>query len=317
MSSTAAATGGESGDLAYYQEQLSQVKALLDQDPENEEIKEIYEQLKDTVHILEESEKQKETVLAMGAEIEKERLAAAAALEAEKKAAAAPPTAASGSAQTSARSHLVGRTCEVFYENKWFNAEITGVRVDEIGTERCAVRFIGFDQRREYKVQDVALLKPPRPQEAPVGSTVQAIWSQDGLWYQCTVLEHTVKGYKVLFEEDPGQTPEEVSIDQIRLIPKAVETKKATAVAEKEYVTPGGYRIPEKYKIDPKVDSEASIDAKKRKIHQLKTQQREELKNKESKQAQNSWQKFAKKQAHRAHRLNYIQTSNVRKPIGK
>ncbi|KAF4702334.1 Survival of motor neuron--splicing factor 30, partial [Perkinsus olseni] len=114
-----------------------------------------------------------------------------------------------------------------------FNAEITGVRIDELGTERCAVRFIGFDQRREYKVQDVALLKPPRPQEAPVGSVVQAIWAQDGLWYQCTILEHTVKGYKVIFEEDPGQTPEEVNIDQIRLIAREAQAKKAT-VGEKE-----------------------------------------------------------------------------------
>ncbi|KAF4748154.1 Survival of motor neuron--splicing factor 30 [Perkinsus olseni] len=231
LSWTPATGGGDAGDLAYYQEQLSQVKSLLDQDPENAEIKEvswlgsvfgveeIYEQLKDTVNILEESEKQKETVLAMGAEIEKERLAAAAALEAEKSKAAAEGSAAASSSTAQAaarRSHLVGRTCEVFYENKWFNAEITGVRIDELGTERCAVRFIGFDQRREYKVQDVALLKPPRPQEAPVGSVVQAIWAQDGLWYQCTILEHTVKGYKVIFEEDPGQTPEEVNIDQIR-----------------------------------------------------------------------------------------------------
>ncbi|KAF4672707.1 Survival of motor neuron--splicing factor 30 [Perkinsus olseni] len=307
------------------------VKSLLDQDPENAEIKEvsglcfvfgveeIYEQLKDTVNILEESEKQKETVLAMGAEIEKERLAAAAALEAEKSKAAAEGSAAASSSTAQAaarRSHLVGRTCEVFYENKWFNAEITGVRIDELGTERCAVRFIGFDQRREYKVQDVALLKPPRPQEAPVGSVVQAIWAQDGLWYQCTILEHTVKGYKVIFEEDPGQTPEEVNIDQIRLIAREAQAKKAT-VGEKEYITPAGYRIPEKYKVDPKVDSEASIEAKRRKIHQLKTQQREEMKDKESKQSQVSWQKFAKKQAHRAHKHNYIQTSNVRKPIGK
>lgn len=40
MSSTAN-TGGDAGDLAYYQEQLSQVKSLLDQDPENAEIKEV------------------------------------------------------------------------------------------------------------------------------------------------------------------------------------------------------------------------------------------------------------------------------------
>ncbi|KAF4747255.1 hypothetical protein FOZ62_003975, partial [Perkinsus olseni] len=58
--------------LSDEKEQLSQVKSLLDQDPENAEIKEvswlgsvfgveeIYEQLKDTVNILEESEKQKE-----------------------------------------------------------------------------------------------------------------------------------------------------------------------------------------------------------------------------------------------------------------
>lgn len=59
-------------------------------------------------------------VLAMGAEIEKERLAAAAALEAEKnKAAAEGPPAVGTVGQAAARSHLVGRTCEVFYENKW------------------------------------------------------------------------------------------------------------------------------------------------------------------------------------------------------
>lgn len=188
---------------------------------------------------------------------------------------------------------LVGRTCEVFFEEKWFNAEVISVRVD-VGVAKAAVKFIGKDQAREYSVCDIKLLSLIVAKDFPPGAKVQAIWKEDGLWYNAKVTDNKVSGFITVLFDGFDDVPEKVKADQVRA-PIIIQRPKPNPVEEKVYVTPAGYKIPEKLKIDPTKDSEKTIAEKKRKIHLIKSQQRTENYSEQVTSNQSMWQKFQKK----------------------
>lgn len=188
---------------------------------------------------------------------------------------------------------LVGRTCEVFYEEKWFNAEVISVRVDE-DIAKASVKLIGKEQAREYPVSDIKLLTISPSKEFPPGSKVQAIWKEDGLWYNAKVSDNKKEGsFSVIFDGFDDK-PEVIGADQIRA-PIFHQKPKPVPHEEKTYVTPAGYKIPEKLKIDPTKDSEKVIAEKKRKIHHIKSQQRTENYSEQVTSNTSMWQKFQKK----------------------
>merc|ERR1712108_88246 len=137
-------------------------------------------------------------------------------------------------------------------------------------------------------VTDVKMLRPPHPAQCQPGTRCQAIFHEDGLWYDCVITEQTQKGYKVNFTEY-GQKSE-VKFDQIRLSSAGgkVADKKRTI---KEVATPAGYKIPESLVIQ-KADTEEVIETKKRKIMAIKKQQRVDRKEEEAQKQQSSWLKF-------------------------
>merc|ERR1711948_87304 len=97
----------------------------------------------------------------------------------------------------------------------------------------------------------------------------QAIFPEDGLWYDCLITEQTEKGYKINFVEYGSKV--EVKFDQIRLSSSGKVAEKKRAI--KEVATPAGYKIPESLVIQ-KADSEEVIETKRRKIQAIKKQQR-------------------------------------------
>jgi len=181
---------------------------------------------------------------------------------------------------------IVGRTAEVMYDSQWFNAEIVSARRDERGVERVQVKILGLGTTRECKSTEIKLLKPPHAAQLQPGTVCQAINAKDGLWYDVTVAEQTEKGYFVHFQA-LGQK-QEVFFDRIRL----GQTKKVRNV--KEFITPGGFRIPESLQLMPG-DTEEVIAAKRRKIHAIKNTQKNALDVQKQVQKANSWQKFNKK----------------------
>lgn len=188
---------------------------------------------------------------------------------------------------------LVGRTCEVFFEEKWFNACITAVRVDN-EVAKAAVKFIGKDQAREYPVSDIKLLPVATQTEFPSGTRVQAIWKEDGLWYNAKIDECKPNGTFTVRFDGFDELAEPVEADQVRA-PVVVKRSRPEPAEEKVYVTPAGYKIPEKLKIDPTKDSEKVIAEKKRRIHHIKSQQRTENYTEQVTNNQNKWQQFQQK----------------------
>jgi len=256
--------------LDTYREQLAQVEEALEQQPDEPSLVKLKNDLTEVIVLTEDLVKYQ-----------------AAAPAAEQEAAAAEAATTGRPQSKSVHTALVGRTCEAFFEQKWYNAEIRSVRRDERGVERCTCDFVGFQNQREYKVTDVKLLRPPHPAQCQPGTRCQAIFPEDGLWYECIITEQTEKGYKITFTDYGNKA--EVKFDQIRLAGAGKVAEKKRTI--KEVATPAGYKIPESLVIQ-KADSDEVIDTKKRKIQAIKKQQRVDRVEEEAMKKQSSWQKF-------------------------
>jgi hypothetical protein len=259
--------------LDTYREQLAQVEEALEQQPDEPSLQKLKNDLTEVIVLTEDLVKYQ-----------------AAAPDEKEGQATAPPPGQSGSGRSnkhqSVHTALVGRTCEAFYEQKWYNGEIKSVRRDDRGVERCMVDFIGIQANREYKITDVKMLRPPHPAQCQPGTNCQGIFHEDGLWYDCVITEQTEKGYRVTFTE--YGTKVDIKFDQIRLGGHKSADKKRSI---KEVSTPAGYKVPESLAIQ-KTDTEEVKETKKRKIQAIKKQQRSDKIDNEAMTKQAGWQKF-------------------------
>ncbi|KAH8939968.1 hypothetical protein BDL97_15G064400 [Sphagnum fallax] len=159
------------------------------------------------------------------------------------------------------------------------------------------------------------------PGRLPVGSKVQAVWSEDGEWYTATVEAVTPIGYTVTYD-DWGNT-EEVDLSNVRVLEVEEDDLVAEAKADLEInmdanadamlgaeqeaeatrqaikrkiaqaadvdVIPRG--LPPKLRINPD-DPEDVKAAKKKKIHSFKSKARLEQMELTQNKHQNAWQQF-------------------------
>ncbi|CAA7043825.1 unnamed protein product [Microthlaspi erraticum] len=134
----------------------------------------------------------------------------------------------------------------------------------------------------------------------PVGTKVQAVFSDDGEWYDATVEAHTVNGYYVSYDEWGNK--EEVDPDNVRAIEnnallEAERLAEATKNALKrkiEQSASSDYQsrtLPAKLKIDPNDPEDVKI-AKRKKIHAFKSKERQEKLEVAQNKKQNAWQQF-------------------------
>jgi len=251
--------------LETYREQLAQVEAALLEAPDDDALLNLKADLQEVVTLTEDLVKYQE-----------------------------PEESKPTEAQASSSVHqaVVGRTCEVLYENKWFNGEIMSVRKDARAVDRCFVRIFAYKTQKEYKISEIKLLKPPHPAQCQPGTKLQAIFSEDGLWYDCVITEQTEKGYQVTFLEYSNK--EEVGFDRVRLQGSGNKIQSEKKKNIKEIITPGGYKIPDNLMAHPG-DTDEIRERKQRKIRAIKNKQRDEMQSKEHEVRAGGWQKFVKK----------------------
>ncbi|CAN8266745.1 unnamed protein product [Cochlearia groenlandica] len=134
----------------------------------------------------------------------------------------------------------------------------------------------------------------------PIGTKVQAVFSDDGEWYDATVEAHTMNGYYVSYDEWGNK--EEVDPDNVRSIEnnamlEAERLAEATKNALKrkiEQSASSGFQartLPAKLKIDPNDPDDVKI-AKRKKIHAFKSKERQEQLDVAQNKKQNAWQQF-------------------------
>eukprot|EP01067_Filipodium_phascolosomae_P001617 Filipodium_phascolosomae@DN2052_c0_g1_i1.p1 len=256
---------------------------------------------------------------------------------------------------------LVGRTCDAPYNGKWCTAVIRMVRTASTGHEKCVVQYVGYNSKYEFRLSEVNVLKPPHPAQCQPGTIVQAIWPEDGEWYDARVEEQTEAGYRVVFvhpnhnavlvpansalgsaagklggggstssssnssasgSEEMVVATAEVKFDQVRI--KTQKSKDYAGVGGgggpgasggsggggggvssdgkrkvAELVTPGGWRIPENLAIKPG-DTEQEKKLKRKKIHSIKSRQRQEQTDQAAQDKKLGWQKFQKKSSQKS-----------------
>ncbi|KAI9107349.1 hypothetical protein K1719_021737 [Acacia pycnantha] len=137
----------------------------------------------------------------------------------------------------------------------------------------------------------------------PVGTKVQAVWSEDGEWYDATVDAHTPNGYYVSYEGWGNR--EEVDPANIRPVQEgpvnalleaervAEATKQAIKrkIAQAASVDFQSWTLPAKLHIEPE-DPEDVKAAKRKKIHAFKSKMRLEQLEVTQNKRQNAWQQF-------------------------
>nr|CAD1818156.1 unnamed protein product [Ananas comosus var. bracteatus] len=136
-----------------------------------------------------------------------------------------------------------------------------------------------------------------------VGTKVQAVWSEDGEWYDATIESLTPNGYYVYYDEWGNK--EEVDPDNVRPIQEGVvdaleEAEKeaeATRQAIKRKIAQAAVTdfqmrsLPAKLRIEPN-DPDDLKAAKRKKIHAFKSKLRFEQLEVVQNKRQNAWQQF-------------------------
>ncbi|KAL9257038.1 Survival of motor neuron-related-splicing factor 30-like protein [Drosera capensis] len=136
-----------------------------------------------------------------------------------------------------------------------------------------------------------------------VGTKVQAVYSEDGEWYNATIVDTTPNGYYVLY--DGWGNKEEVDPANIRPIDdgagdailEAERQAEATRQALKRKIAQAaavGFQsrsLPAKLRVNPD-DPEDVKAAKRKKIHAFKSKARLEEKEVTQNKRQNAWQEF-------------------------
>ncbi|XP_068652782.1 uncharacterized protein [Aristolochia californica] len=137
----------------------------------------------------------------------------------------------------------------------------------------------------------------------PVGSKIQAVWSEDGDWYDATIEAITPNGYFVSYDEwgnkeevDPANIRpiEEGVVDALLEAEKEAEaTKQAIKqkIAQAATVDFQSRSLPAKLRIEPG-DPEDVKTAKRKKIHAFKSKLRTEQLEVAQNKRQNAWQQF-------------------------
>ncbi|KAF9587165.1 hypothetical protein IFM89_039605 [Coptis chinensis] len=137
----------------------------------------------------------------------------------------------------------------------------------------------------------------------PVGTKVQAVWSEDGEWYDATIESHTSIGYNVTYDEWGNK--EEVDPSNVRPIQEGVvntlleaeREAEATKQAIKKKIAQAAVEdfqsktLPAKLRIEPDDPEDVKV-AKRKKIHAFKSKMRFEQLEVTQNKRQNAWQQF-------------------------
>ncbi|KAL1831706.1 hypothetical protein ACET3Z_001357 [Daucus carota] len=139
----------------------------------------------------------------------------------------------------------------------------------------------------------------------PIGTKVQAVYSEDGEWYDATIDAFTPNGYLVSYEGwgnkeevDPANIRplQEGAVDTILEAEKEAEAtklalKRKIAQAASADTDLQSRSLPAKLRIEPE-DSEDVKAAKRKKIHAFKSKMRKEQLEMTQNKRQNAWQQF-------------------------
>ncbi|KAH7681441.1 survival of motor neuron-related-splicing factor 30 protein [Dioscorea alata] len=174
-------------------------------------------------------------------------------------------------------------------------SEIAGL-VDELDADASPIE--GQADRKS-----LSNLETGQDDRFPVGTKVQAVWSEDGEWYDATIEALTPNGYFVSYDEwgnkeevDPANV-RPIKEETVNALLEAEKEAEATKQAIKRKIAQAAVSdfqartLPAKLRIDPN-DPDDVKAAKKKKIHAFKSKVRLEQQEVVQNKRQNAWQQF-------------------------
>jgi len=212
----------------------------------------------------------------------------------------------------------IGRICSCYFESddKWYTAMVKDVNEKE---NTATVTFFGLynidsNNNEEVNISSlnnkninavlseatlpfkyIKIQEKLSPIELSIGMFVEAIYYEDGLWYQAIIEQISEYGVHIKYLKYTDK--EIVSFDSIRLTPELKlknedrnKNKKLKNNLEDEMV----FKLPDNLKISP-ADNEQQRLSKKKKAKALKNNHKQKILEKISKEKQDSWLNFVSK----------------------
>lgn len=188
----------------------------------------------------------------------------------------------------------VGRICNAFYEseNKWYTAMINQVYLHDLTAE---LTWLGYKEKEVLPFKYIKINEPLKKEELEVGMLCEAIYYEDGKWYNATIQMISDHGVHVKYNK--YDDIEVVSFDSIRITPeqkmlfqKKKENMKNKVASEDDME----FKVPEYLKITP-ADNEMQRLSKKKRAKALKNSHKQKIIEKINKEKQDEWINFSSK----------------------
>lgn len=246
--------------LATYRQQLAQVDAAIEKDPENPEWKKLRSDLLEVIQLTSEL---------------------------------AQVTSSTSQGQADAvRTYVMGEKCQAIFEmdGQWYNAKVVATAEDGY-----FVTFLGYGNTAQVDFNEIRPYQRPDTSTWSPGAECSAVHPGDGRWYDATIID--TKGNKgltmtVAFK---GETEaSEVEVDFVRLKLATVELKRKLEDEEVKAAAARDSKLPKSLEIQPD-DSAEDVQKKKKKLAMYKRQERKAQELKQGEGRRSTWQQFSKK----------------------
>lgn len=187
-----------------------------------------------------------------------------------------------------------GRICTAYFdqEKNWFMAMINSVDEKE---QTAEVTWLGYKEKQTIPFHLIKIQEALKPQDLEIGMQCEAIYYEDGKWYESTIENISEHGIHVKYNK--YEDTEVVSLDSIRITPEqklANQKKKETQAKSKQTEDDLEFKLPEYLKITP-ADNEQQRLSKKKRAKSIKNKHTQKIIEIVSKEKQDNWLSFAQK----------------------
>eukprot|EP01053_Blabericola_migrator_P010092 Blabericola_migrator_1__10091@NODE_55_length_16001_cov_154_094327_g51_i0_p8_GENE_NODE_55_length_16001_cov_154_094327_g51_i0NODE_55_length_16001_cov_154_094327_g51_i0_p8_ORF_typecomplete_len320_score76_59SMN/PF06003_12/3_4e12SMN/PF06003_12/5_8e02TUDOR/PF00567_24/7_6e02TUDOR/PF00567_24/4_1e07Agenet/PF05641_12/0_00015PCB_OB/PF17092_5/1_2e02PCB_OB/PF17092_5/0_04PCB_OB/PF17092_5/7_4e03Fis1_TPR_C/PF14853_6/0_035PWWP/PF00855_17/8_1CHD5/PF04420_14/1_2_NODE_55_length_16001_cov_154_094327_g51_i037894748 len=276
--------------LHEYQSSLDGIREALVVDPGNQELLKLQSDLEEVIAFFQDLAQAKRVEQGLPAEPPDDTAGPS-------RAEPQSPQAPAESRQISGVDKIIGRTCCLETPNGFIFGEILSIEnslSDGSGSVPSHVKVLWFATKQKQMVPaaNLRLLAPMPPELVIPGMQAQALYAEDGEWYECAVESITGEGYVVTYT-GYGNT-ETIPVDRLRPANTPIHSKKQEKKKVKEIITPAGFRIPSNLIAKPS-DTEAQKADKRRRLNKLKREQKAAQEEQEARRVQSSWMTHVKK----------------------
>lgn len=199
----------------------------------------------------------------------------------------------------------IGKVCCCFYNNGWTTGKIVNLQHESNETqETIQLRLFGFiDSTTGLKAETslpfkhVKINKEYSWKDLVKGYFVEAIYYEDGNWYEAVICETYYDEQLIEVEFLEYKNKEKVSLDSIRISPihkvknEGIKAKNEEKLSKLDNKLEFEFTLPENLRLNPSDNDQQRI-AKRKKVKALKQSHKHKILEELNKQKQDVWKDF-------------------------